>query len=190
MEDYRVSNRRACQVLQLRRSTWFYKARSRDDSVLRKRIREIAETRVRYGCQRIFTLLRREGWRDNHKRVHRLYRLEGLNLRSKRPRRKRSAAHRLDRPELSSIHQCWGMDFVADQLFDGRKIRALTVVDNYSRQCVAIHVGQSLKGEDVVAVMDQLRVHYNGVPERIQVDNGSEFISNALDLCRAACAGV
>ena len=66
----------------LRRSTWFYKARSRDDSVIRKRIREIAQTRVRYGCQRIFTLLRREGWRDNHKRIHRLYRLEGLNLRS------------------------------------------------------------------------------------------------------------
>lgn len=74
------------------------------------------------------------------------------------------------------------MDVVADQLFDGRKIRALTVVDTYSRQCVAIHVGQSLKGEDVVAVVDQLRVHHNGVPERIQVDNGSEFISKALDL--------
>jgi putative transposase len=166
----------------LRRSTWFYKARSRDDSVLRKRMREIAETRVRYGCRRIFTLLRREGWRDNHKRVHRLYRLEGLNLRSKRPHRKRAAAHRLDRPELSSIHQCWSMDFVADQLFDGRKIRALTVVDNFSRQCVAIHVGQSLKGEDVVTVMDRLKTIHLSVPLRIQVDNGSEFISKALDL--------
>ncbi|WP_461052878.1 DDE-type integrase/transposase/recombinase [Spirosoma arcticum] len=70
---------------------------------------------------------------------------------------------------------------MADQLFDGRKIRALTVVDKYSRQCVALHVGQSLKGEDVVAVMDQLRVHYKGVPERIQVDNGSEFISKASE---------
>jgi putative transposase len=74
------------------------------------------------------------------------------------------------------------MDFVADQLFDGRKIRALTVVDNFSRQCVAIHVGQSLKGADVVAVMDRLRVELDGVPKRIQVDNGSEFISKALDL--------
>lgn len=159
-------------------------------SVLRKRIREIAQTRVRYGCQRIFTLLRREGWRDNHKRVHRLYRLEGLNLRSRRPRRNRTAAHRLDRPELSTIHQCWSMDFVADQLFDGRTIRALTVVDNYSRQCVAIHVGQSLKGKDVVAVMNQLKVIHLAVPERIQVDNGSEFISKALDLCGAARAGL
>lgn len=166
----------------LRRSTWLYKAHRRDDSVLRKRIREIAETRVRYGCQRIFTLLRREGWRDNHKRVQRLYRLEGLNLRSKRPRRNRAAAHRLDRPQLSSIQQCWSMDFVADQLFDGRKIWALTIVDNYSRQCVAIHVGQSLKGDDVVAVMNQLKIVDLAVPQRIQVDNGNEFISKALDL--------
>lgn len=166
----------------LSRSTWSYKAHSRDDSVLRKRIREIAETRVRYGSQRIFTLLRREGWRDNHKRVYRLYRLEGLNLRSKRPRRKRAAAHRLDRPVLSSIHQCWSMDFVADQLFDGRKIRALTIVDNFSRQCVEIFVGQSLKGEDVVGVMERLRVHYGTAPKRIQVDNGSEFISKIVDL--------
>lgn len=120
--------------------------------------------------------------RDNHKRVHRLYRLEGLNLRSKRPRRNRMAARRLDRPVLSSIHQCWSMDFVADQLFDGRKIRALTIVDNYSRQCMAIYVGQSLKGDDVVAVMNQLKMIHLAVPERIQVDNGSEFISKALDL--------
>ncbi|GAB3894772.1 hypothetical protein GCM10028825_37690 [Spirosoma agri] len=74
------------------------------------------------------------------------------------------------------------MDFVADQLFDGRKIRALTIVDNYSRQCVAIHVGQSLKGEDVVAVMNQLKIVNLSVPARIQVDNGSEFISKTLDL--------
>lgn len=182
MNDYRVSNRRACKVLLLQRSSWFYKGKARNDSVLRQRIRDIAQTRVRYGSRRIATLLRREGWRDNHKRIHRLYCLEGLNLRNKRPRRKRAAAHRLDRIELSSIAQCWSMDFVADQLFDGRKIRALTVVDNYSRQCVAIHVGQSLKGTDVVAIMDRLRVEFAGVPKRIQVDNGREFISKALDL--------
>ena len=107
MNDYRVSNRRACKVISLQRSSWFYKGKARNDSVLRERIRDIAQTRVRYGSRRIATLLRREGWRDNHKRIHRLYCLEGLNLRSKRPRRKRAAAHRLDRIELSSIAQCW-----------------------------------------------------------------------------------
>ncbi|MVM36383.1 DDE-type integrase/transposase/recombinase [Spirosoma sp. HMF4905] len=75
-----------------------------------------------------------------------------------------------------------GMDFVADQLFDGRKIRALTIVDNYSRQCIAIHVGQSLKAGDVVVVMNHLKSVDLAVPQRIQVDNGSEFISKALDL--------
>ncbi len=154
--------------------------------MIRKRIKEIAQVQVRYGYQRIYVLLRREGWRDNHKRVYRVYCEEGLHLRSKRPRRNRAAAHRLERPQLSSIHQCWSMNFVADQLFDGRKIRSLTVVDNYSRQCLAIHVGQSLRSEDVVAVMSQLQSLYLTVPERIQrgrpaVDNGSEFIFKALD---------
>ena len=144
-------------------------------------MREIADIRIRYGYWRIYTLLRREGWKDNHKRVYRVYCEEGLNLRSKRPRRNRTASHRLERPQLSNIHQSWSMDFVADQLFDGRKIRALTIVDNYSRKCLAIHVGQSLKGEDVVAVMNQLKVVNLAVPNRIQVDNGSEFISKALD---------
>ena len=76
---------------------------------------------VRYGSQRLYILLRREGWLDNHKRVHRLYCLEGLNLRSKRPRRNRAAAHRLERLPLGQLHQSWSMDFVADNLFDGRK---------------------------------------------------------------------
>ena len=149
--------------------------------MLRQRLRELAQVRIRYGCQRLFTLLRREGWVDNHKRVHRLYCLEVLNYRSKRPKRSRAAAHRLERVAFQRPHQSWSMDFVADNLFDGRKIRAFTIVDNCSRQCLAIHVGQSLKGEDVVAVMQRLRQELGLVPERIQVDNGSEFISKALD---------
>lgn len=149
--------------------------------MLRQRLRELAQVRIRYGCQRLHTLLRREGWPDNHKRVYRLYCLEGLNLRSKRPKRNRAAAHRLERLPTGRLHQSWSTDFVADNLFDGRKIRALTIVDNFSRQCLAIHVGQSLKGEDVVAVMQRLQQELGLVPKRIQVDNGSEFISKALD---------
>ncbi len=144
-------------------------------------MQEIAQVRIRYGFRRIFVLLRREGWKDNHKRVHRLYKEEGLNLRTKRPRRNKAAAHRLERPELFSNQECWSMDFVADQLFDGRKLRCLTIVDNYSRQCPTILVGQSLKGEDVVAALEKLKQENNVVAKRIQVDNGSEFISRALD---------
>ena len=145
------------------------------------RIREIALTRVRYGYWRIYTLLRREGWPVNHKRVYRFYKLEGLNLRSKRPRRNRAAAHRLERIEETRPHQTWSMDFVADALFDGRRFQALTVVDNYSRHCLAIRVGQSLRGGDVVAAMNRIKARHGTTPDRIQVDNGSEFISKALD---------
>ncbi|WP_410896817.1 IS3 family transposase [Pontibacter sp. E15-1] len=180
-ENYRVSVRRACKVVLCHLSGWYYRSRARDSSVIRKRMQEIAQVRVRYGFWRILVLLRREGWRDNHKRVYRLYKEEGLNLRSKRPRRSKAADHRLERPELSSNHECRLMYFVAGQLFDGRKFRCLTLVDNYSCQCPGILVGQSLKGEDVVAALECIRQDTKKLPKRIQVDNGSEFISRALD---------
>ena len=113
--------------------------------------------RVRYGHMRIHTLLRREGWLDNHKRTYRIYREEGLNLRRKRPRRNVAAAHREERDEPQEVNDCWSMDFVADQLFNGRRFRALTVVDNFSRESPIITVDHRLKGDDVVAAMEHLR---------------------------------
>ncbi len=181
IDDYQVSLRRACAVSLLSTSVWYYQAHGREDRPLRVRIRDIAETRVRYGLRRIYILLRREGWKDNHKRVYRIYKEEGLNLRVKRPRRCRAASHRSERPVFSSLHDCWSMDFVADALFDGRKIRCLTIVDNFSRKCIAIRVGQGLKGGDVVAVLEKLHVLSGEKPKKIQVDNGSEFISKELD---------
>ena len=153
-QTYRVSIRRASRVLQLRLATYFYNARPREDRAVRLRIREIAETRVRYGMPRIHTLLRREGWLINHKKTHRIYCEEGLNLRRKRPRRRVAAAHRVEQPVLTTINECISMDFVADQLFSGQRIRALTVVDNFSRECLAITVDHALKGDDVVATME------------------------------------
>lgn len=180
-QSYRVSTRRTCRLVMIGHSMFYYKPHHREDRPLRQRIREIAETRVRYGHERIYILLRREGWRDNFKRTYRVYKEEGLNLRSKRPRRNKAAAHRLERPELTELYQCISMDFVSDALFDGRKFRTLTVVDNYSRECLAIQVGQSLKGGDVVAVLERLRAWYGIKPKRIQTDNGSEFISKEMD---------
>jgi putative transposase len=180
-QDYKVPVCRACAVIRLYRSAWYYKSQRRSDKAIRERIKEIAATRVRYGCPRIYTLLRREGWKDNKKRVHRIYKEEGLNLRSKRPRRNKAAAHRLERPGLDRLYQICSMDFVADQLFDGRKFRALTLVDNFSRQCITIRVGQSIKGIDVVRIMEEIKHQQNIIPERIQVDNGSEFISKDFD---------
>lgn len=178
---YGISQRRACAVMRQSRSGLIYKpVRKILDAPLTQRIQDIAHTRIRYGYQRIHVLLRREGWAVNHKRVHRLYKLAGLNLRSKRPRRRKAAADRLDRPVLTAPTQSWSMDFVSDALFDGRRFRALTVVDNFSRECLAIVVGQSLRGEDVVAALEAI-VRERGAPRRVQADNGPEFISVALD---------
>jgi putative transposase len=181
IDEYRVSVSRACRVCLLARSLAYYKAHRRDDIPVRQRIKEIAATRVRYGVVRIYILLRREGFMDNFKRVRRIYREEGLNLRTKRPRRSKAAGHRKEKIQLTAPDQCWSMDFVMDALFDGRRFRALTVVDNYSRECLEIEIGASLKGEDVVRVMERMKLLRGSVPQRIKVDNGSEFISKALD---------
>jgi len=168
-------------VLCFCRSTYRYRGKTFDQAVLRKRIKEIAAVRVRYGYQRIHVLLRREGWKVNHKRVHRLYREEGLNLRSKRPRRRVSAAHRVLREqEAGYINDGWSMDFVSDALFNGQRFRALTIVDNYSRECLCIEVDHGIKGEQVVDVLNRIKIH-RGMPKTIRLDNGPEFISKAVD---------
>jgi len=177
---YQVSVRQACDVISLNRSSYYYQP-TRDDTELANRIREIAETHIRYGYKRIHVLLKREGWKVNHKRVYRIYSSEGMSLRRKRPRRRVAAAHREAMPSPGKINQCWSMDFVADSLFDGRQIRALTIVDNFSRQSLAIQVGHSIKGHQVVGVMESLRLFAGLKPQRIKVDNGSEFISKVMD---------
>jgi putative transposase len=144
------------------------------------RIKEIAATRVRYGYYRIYILLRREGWAVNHKRVYRLYRAEGLSMRAKRPRRHVSAAYREGRVQPGRANDSWSMDFVSDSLFDGRRLRALTIVDNFTRESLAISVDQGIKGEQVVEVLDQILAK-RGAPKSIRVDNGPEFVSKALD---------
>jgi putative transposase len=143
------------------------------------RIKEIAEVRVHYGSPRVYVMLR-EGWKDNHKRVERIYQELGRSLRHKRPRRNRSARLRQPQQIVTAINEIWSMDFVADALFDGRRLRTLTVVDNYTRECLAIDVGGSLRGEDVVNVLTRI-AQSRALPRYIKADNGSEFISKVMD---------
>lgn len=151
-----------------------------DQTLLVLRIKEIAATRVRYGYQRIHVLLRREGWPINRKRVYRLYRMQGLSLYQRRPKRSRAAQQRQGNAQVTAINECWSIDFVSDQLYDGRKLRALTLIDRFTRECLSIWVDQSLHGDDVVKVLSQVR-QQRGSPQRIQVDNGPEFVSRVLD---------
>jgi transposase InsO family protein len=127
-----VSIRRACRVLEVDTSTYHYKSRRREQAGLEARIREICQTRVRYGYRRVHVLLRREGWALNMKRTRRIYREMGLQLRSKPPRRRVKAKLREDRQVATQPNETWAMDFVHDQLATGRKIRVLTVVDIFT----------------------------------------------------------
>jgi putative transposase len=178
---WRVSARRACSVLRAERSSYHYKAKRRPQAVLNKRIKEIAETRVRYGYRRIHVLLRREGWRVNAKRVWRLYREMGLQLRNKAPKRRVQAKLREGRSGAIGPNEVWAMDFVHDQLFDGRKIRALTIIDTFTRLSPAIDVRQNYRGSDVVTTLERATTQ-DGLPKTIRVDNGPEFVSKELDL--------
>jgi len=144
------------------------------------RIKEITEVRVHYGSPRVYVMLRREGWKDNHKRVERIYQELGLSLRHKRPRRNKSARLRQPQQIVTRINEIWSMEFVADALLDGRRLRTLTIVDNYTRECLAIEVGAALRGEDVVTALTRLSQE-RALPRYIKTDNGSEFISKVLD---------
>ncbi len=178
---YRVSQRRACRTAQVAESTLRYQSRREPRTALRLRIREIAQVRVGYGYRKIRVLLKREGWQVGKKLVYRLYQEEGLTLRSKPRRRRCAATNRRDRCKPTAPNEVWSLDFVADQLADGRRFRALTVVDVFTRESLAIEVGQSLKGEDVVRVLSRIGLQ-RAVPKTLFCDNGTEFTSQAMDL--------
>ena len=144
------------------------------------RIREIAQARQRFGYVRIWILLRREGWPDNKKRVHRLYRLEGLQVRLRARRKKRLSLHRGTVPPATGRNQYWSMDFVHDQLASGRTFRVLTVIDQWSRESVRLEAHVSLTGRSVADALEAASVR-RPLPRAITVDHGTEFTSNALD---------
>ena len=162
-------------------SSYHYRAQSsRDDGPLRAALRRHAHTRRRWGYRRLLVLLRREGFTDNHKRVQRLYRAEGLQVR-RRQRRKQRLARGAGHPEApTQPNQRWSLDFVHDRLVSGRTLRLLTVVDDHTRECLWIEADTSLPGARVARVLDQL-VELRGRPTQVLTDNGPEFAGLTLD---------
>lgn len=177
---YAVSARRACEVVGQIRSSHYYRSVADPQTALRIRLRDLANTRVGYGYRRLHILLRREGWQVNHKRVYRLYVQEGLVLRTRRPRRRRSVVARSKLPEPTRRNQIWSMDFVSDELGWGQRFGVLTLVDHFTRESPAMAVGVGMSGRLVADVLTRLSLT-RGLPDVIQVDNGPEFTSKALD---------
>lgn len=172
-----VSERRACRVLNQPRSVQRYQSnKSEEEEVLREDIVRLAGTYGRYGYRRITALLRAEGWIVNRKRVERIWREEGLKVPAKQPKRGRLYLNDGSCIRLRPLYKnhVWSYDFVSDRLHNGKKIRMLTVIDEYTRKCLAIRVGFSLKADDVLDTLSTLFIT-EGVPNYIRSDNGSEF---------------
>jgi putative transposase len=179
VEAHGLSERRACRLAHLNLSTWQYRARRQAQSTLRERLKELASQRRRFGYRRLHALLRREGWRINHKAVHRIYVEEGLQVR----KRKRKRLARVERQPMlvpQAPNQRWSMDFQHDLLATGQRFRTLNIVDDFSRECPAIEVDTSLPGARVVRVLDRL-AETRGLPREVILDNGPEMIGKVLD---------
>jgi putative transposase len=176
-----LSERRACRLVGMARTSCRYEPqRQGQEENLKARLRALAGERRRFGYRRLTVLLRREGWRVNHKRVYRLYGQEGLQVR----RRKRKRMGAVERQALAiptRQNERWSMDFVADALTDGRRFRSLNIVDDFNRECLAAQVDTSLTGARVVRVLEQLRER-RGLPQVLVTDNGPEFAGRAVDV--------
>ena len=180
--QWKISERRSCRLVGLARSTHRYEARTRlGDAGLLKRIHEIVTKHPRYGCRRVTTMIRRSGWLVNRKRVHRLWKQESFRV-PPRQRKKRRLGHgensvvrcRAERP-----NHVWSYDFVWDETEGGRRLKILPVVDEFSRECLAIEVSRSITAAQVIRVLERL-FEEHGEPEFIRSDNGPEFIADAV----------
>jgi putative transposase len=164
----------------MKRSTCRYVSTAKDQAALVQRLKELAATHVRYGYRRLTVLLRREGWKVNAKRIYRLYRDEGLIVRTKQ-RKKTARRQRVPQPVATRPNQCWSMDFVSDKLADGKGFRIFTVVDQFTRECVWLEADRSMTGAKVAAALTKAAAERDGSPESITCDNGSEFASRVVE---------
>jgi putative transposase len=175
-----LSQRRAARLIPIERMTLRYEHHRDPQEALRVRLRELAGSRVRYGYRRLTVMLKREGWEVNAKRIYRLYTEEGLIVRTQK-RKQRAQRQRIAQGPATRSNQRWSMDFVAQRLSDGRWIRVLTVVDQYTRECLTLLADTALSGEKVAIELSKIAIR-RGAPQSITVDNGTEFSSKAMDL--------
>jgi putative transposase len=175
-----ISERRACRLLHIGRSSLRYHPRADRDEALRQRLRDLAQRHPRYGYRRAWAVLRREGWAINVKRVHRLWQELGLSLPRPRRRRRRRGGGRDPVPvRAEHPNHVWTYDFLKDHCANGQALRILTLVDEFTRECLAIEVGASFGARRVIAVLKRAFAEH-GPPEWLRSDNGPEFIAQVL----------
>ena len=175
----RVSERRSCRLVSLNRQSCRYRHKHKTDNSLVERVRELAVGHPRFGYRRIHALLKREGCQINLKRIYRLWKLEKLSLPKRRERKPRAKLTIGITPKAEKANQVWTYDFVFDQSLSGKSLKMLTLIDEYTRECLAVEVGLSIKSERVRQILEKVCAN-KGKPELIRSDNGSEFIGKAV----------
>ncbi|WP_132260593.1 IS3 family transposase, partial [Paucimonas lemoignei] len=179
MAAHEMGVTRACGLIGISRSLYRYETKRPADTELKERLCELAAQKRRYGYRRLHVLLCRDGWEINAKRTYRVYREAGLMVRKRKRKRIAGVERQVKVPALKP-NESWSMDFVSDGLVDGRRLRCLNIVDDFTKQCLAIEVDTSLPGRRVVAVMERL-AESRGLPRSVTIDNGPEFAGKALD---------
>jgi putative transposase len=175
LKSRHVSERRACRLVSFSRSAAWRRLKGRNDGELRTRLKALAERYPKYGYPTLHDMLVLEGRVINRKRTYRIYSEEGLQVRTKK--RKKIVRPRVPMPVPNRLNERWSMDFVSDQLANGRRFRVLNVVDDFSRECVLQIADFSISGHRVARELDRLR---RKLPQRIVCDNGPEFTSKAM----------
>lgn len=179
MAAHEMGVTRACGLIGISRSLYRYASKRPSDDELANRLRALAEQKRRYGYRRLHVLLRREGWEINRKRTYRVYHAAGLMVR-RRKRKRIAGIERTIKVPATAPNQSWSMDFVSDGFVDGRRLRCLNIVDDFTKECLAIEVDTSLPGRRVVAVLERL-AELRGLPKSVTIDNGPEFAGKVLD---------
>jgi len=175
---HQMSERQACALLNLSRSVYRYQARPSDDEELREQLLSLASRKPRWGCHKMFAYLKNQGRSWNHKRVRRVYRVLGLNLRVK-PKKRLPVRDPLPLVAPAEANICWSIDFMHDSLANGRTIRTLNIIDDFNREGLWIEVDTSIPAARVVRVLDMLAL-WRGYPKQLRLDNGPELISHTL----------
>jgi putative transposase len=179
-ERWSLPVQRGCRAIRLNRSTYYYKPKEKDDSMIIEQLNRLADKHPTYGFWKMYHRLRNKGYKWNHKRVYRVYCNLKMNIRRKRKRRLPARVKRpLEQPE--EPNQVWSMDFMSDSLWEGYSFRILNVLDDYNREALAMEIDRSLPSERVVKTLDRLKEE-RGAPRCIRVDNGPEFLSDTFKL--------